>query len=227
VRKWMIRLEGSETDLGLVAEALSRLESHKIEREGDLFYLSSSTTTDFESDDAIREHARRMTAIIRGLARLYAPAARDWKCTDYLVKIDESGQRTATTTVMTEVKVAWRIEGEECQTKYAAAVRSAAAELAGLEWAALLLDRDLTWPELYKLVELIESDMGSIPESWASKRELEAFTASANHPAISGLEARHGVLPGAAPRASHRMDARTAQALVLKIAKLWLDQRAR
>lgn len=225
MRKWMIRLEGDESHLDIAAKALSRLESHRIERDGDAFYLSSSAVALSTADD-VREHARRVSAIIRGLAKLYAPGTGDWKCTDYVVMVDEAGRRIASMPVGSEVTALWGVEGADAHDRYAAAITAATRRGGNVELAALLLDRDLTWAELYKLYEVIKKDVGRIPSSWASPADLKAFTASANHPAVSGLDARHGVLSGPPPKMSGRMDLHSARNLVLRIAGHWLDKLA-
>lgn len=51
---------------------------------------------------------------------------------------------------------------------------------------------DPSWSELYKVYEVVRSDVGEIAaRGWAAKRALSRFTGTANHQDAAGREARH------------------------------------
>ena len=225
MQKWMIRLQGDPNDLELLSEAISGLESHRIERVEGEWFISSSVVNYFDSDAKIREHAKRMLTIIRGYARVYAPVARDVACTDYLVKIGNDGSQSATDIVRVDYPFVWRVEGTRAKRRFAADVVDAATDGGDLELLAIMLDREPTWVELYKMLELIKKAVPDIPPVWATAQELVAFCASANHPAVSGPDSRHGFHRGAPPRTSKHKDIAQARELVLRLVGHWLESR--
>lgn len=83
------------------------------------------------------------------------------------------------------------------------------------------------WVELYKVFELIREDLAPLKledSGWITKRQLSAFTASANHPKVSGEDARHAVQSGQVPK--NTMDLGTAQNLMSMLLRQWLDSKA-
>ena len=83
-----------------------------------------------------------------------------------------------------------------------------------------LLDGRLDWTNLYRIYEVISEAVGGddviIARGWATKAQLGTFTLSANHPAVSGDESRHGTMRG---QPSQRMELQHAVALVKRLAR--------
>ena len=83
------------------------------------------------------------------------------------------------------------------------------------------------WVSLYRLFEVIASDIGGIDEidsnGWATKASLKRFKHTANSPAAAGDLARHGA-ESTAPPASP-MDLSEAKALVTYIFHEWLRKK--
>jgi hypothetical protein len=63
----------------------------------------------------------------------------------------------------------------------------------------------LDWYDIYKAWEIVEHAVGGWrhleAQGWATHADIERLTASANHPGISGDEARHARMPGTPGRA--------------------------
>ena len=59
---------------------------------------------------------------------------------------------------------------------------------------------ELDWYDVYKAWEIVEHAVGGMPKvaarGWATKADIERLTASANHPGISGDDARHARTAG-------------------------------
>ena len=84
---------------------------------------------------------------------------------------------------------------------------------------------DLSWVNLYKLYEIVVTDVGDgqaglIKTGWITKATLSTFTASANHPFAGGSEARHARLPGKGPRSTMTLE--EARALITQLVNDWM-----
>lgn len=80
------------------------------------------------------------------------------------------------------------------------------------------------WWNLYKVHEIIESRGGiSLPavRQAVSKRELERFTRTANHPEAAGRRARHARLEKVPPKVP--MPLEEAEAVIARLLAAWLD----
>jgi hypothetical protein len=84
----------------------------------------------------------------------------------------------------------------------------------------------LDWYDLYKAWEIVEHALGGwrqvVARSWVTKADIDRLTASANHPGISGDEARHARMPGA-PGPNRTMTMSEADALVRRLVANWIE----
>jgi hypothetical protein len=83
----------------------------------------------------------------------------------------------------------------------------------------LLSDDHQDWFTLYKMMEIVRDDGGGLG-AFATKREISAFGASANHPVVSGEAARHARQSGKVPR--HSMTIDEGRAFIQRIVRAWL-----
>ena len=81
------------------------------------------------------------------------------------------------------------------------------------------------WVNLYRIFELIRDDVGGESEikalGWASGNKIDLFRGAANHPGVSGDDARHGVL--ASPPPSRSMDLPQARTFIKGLVHAWLE----
>lgn len=80
------------------------------------------------------------------------------------------------------------------------------------------------WVDLYKIYEIIRSNIQPTridKTGWITKAEDDAFTASANHPAVSGADARHARQKGGPP--SRSMSLFEARQLIGRLVQAWTD----
>jgi hypothetical protein len=91
----------------------------------------------------------------------------------------------------------------------------------------------LDWFVLYKLYEIVRDDVRASGQrldrtarklKWASGSDLDAFTASADRPDVSGGEARHARMSGSAP--SRTMTLPEARQFMLDLVRKWMNWRA-
>lgn len=84
----------------------------------------------------------------------------------------------------------------------------------------------LDWYDIYKAWEIVEHAAGGwrqvVTQGWVTKADIDRLTASANHPGISGDEARHARMSGT-PGPNRTMTMSEADALVRRLAANWIE----
>jgi hypothetical protein len=84
----------------------------------------------------------------------------------------------------------------------------------------------LDWYDIYKVWEIVEQAVGELSQAvargWATRADIDRLTASANHPGISGDEARHARMRGN-PGPNRTMTMGEADALVRRLAANWIE----
>jgi hypothetical protein len=84
----------------------------------------------------------------------------------------------------------------------------------------------LDWYDIYKAWEIVEHAVGGsrqvVARGWTTKADIDRLTASANHPGISGDEARHARMPGN-PGPNRAMTMSEADGLVRRVVANWIE----
>jgi hypothetical protein len=87
----------------------------------------------------------------------------------------------------------------------------------------------LDWYDIYKVWEIVEHAVGGSRQvekrGWVTKADIDRLTASANHPGISGDEARHARMKGT-PGAKAVMSMSEADSLVRRLVANWIESHA-
>jgi hypothetical protein len=82
------------------------------------------------------------------------------------------------------------------------------------------------WVGLFKVLEIVRDSAGRLTRlktmGWIPSAKLEAFSASANHPAISGDQARHARMPGTPP-ITRVMTLAQARETIGNLVAHWID----
>ena len=85
----------------------------------------------------------------------------------------------------------------------------------------------LDWYDLYKVWEIVEHAVGGlkgvVAQDWANKADINRFTASADHPGISGDAARHARRKGNAPGPGLKMPLSQADAMMRRLVGNWIE----
>jgi len=76
------------------------------------------------------------------------------------------------------------------------------------------------WVNLYRIYEIIKSDIDPIKKGWAESKVIDNFKHTANHPAATGDDARHGFMKNQAPQ--NPMSIADAKQLIETIVKNWI-----
>jgi hypothetical protein len=86
----------------------------------------------------------------------------------------------------------------------------------------------LDWYDVYKVWEIVEKSVRGtrqvVDQGWATRADINRFTASANHPGISGDKARHARRPGS-PSPEHGMTLNEGCRLMRGLAANWIESR--
>ncbi len=84
----------------------------------------------------------------------------------------------------------------------------------------------LDWYDIYKAWEIVEHAVGGwrqvVARGWVTKADIDRLTASANHPGISGDEARHARMSGT-PGPNRTMTMGEADALLRRLVANWIE----
>lgn len=233
--RWLIRVSGNPGDLDQVAEFLTPLDLRLIERNGEK-YLTSPKFESLPDARAVLDLASELLAVINGMlimttgdsgnlrAGQVLRSEKDRLPTQYIFP---EGIHSASRVGIPTVHMAGQPPpGPESHPFYRLLDFAERHEPAR-KVLRMLASHSLDWRTLYSIYEVIENDAGGKISSrgWASENELSLFRRTANHPAASGDEARHGVLntePPASPMPIHE-----GRALIKRLVGRWLRESTR
>lgn len=200
--EWRANLKGQAADLYELL-ALFRSPDLNIVQDEQGYWLRSSTFTALtEAEDVLRQ-AREVIQYVNGAAKVYLPSYQPVEVGG-IMRIDDQGRKHqyifASSLVSRSVvgRPTLSIDGVP-----ASLPPSSEPELASLyaqkdERAAKALrifSREHTWDNLYRVFEVVQSDVGDMmfDLAWVSKKEVVRFKRTANSAGALGDEARHGV----------------------------------
>ena len=85
------------------------------------------------------------------------------------------------------------------------------------------------WTGLYKLYEIIRSDVGGktalSQKRWVDEADLIRFTRTADHPSASGRDARHAASNNEPPKVP--MSLEEAKRLIRQVGQSWIEHKLR
>jgi len=201
---WEVKVIGDLVDLRMLVEALVDPCLAIVERDSE-FFLRSSELDTLQDPEPVRERAHEMMAFLSGASKLLLGSTRIFGV-DHVVQVDDRGARHRTlvpgtshlelrglapTLVFTHAEgtVERRLPASPVSDAARKARESGAVEKVLRLWGAT----ELLWPDLYRIFEVIEDDSDSKGIiRWASKKQIERFTRTANSVAAAGDISRHG-----------------------------------
>lgn len=206
------------------------------ERDGH-FFMWGPGFSEIQDSGEVREHGKRIIKSLSGIARILLGSEKEIT-TGAVFEITETGVKNIFITpdpVTIQIKASMTVsatviskEGKIIEERRSAAPaptfikKSLKYEV--VERALRLRDEDhLGWVELYRLFEVIESDVPShemVAKGWISKNKISDFKRTACSPEAIGDLARHGKSIGDPP--SRPMKLSEARGLVDDILKKWL-----
>ena len=238
--EWRVYLAGEKRDLVRLSEEIP--EGHLIvalDNETEAFYLKAEAFEALTKADDVRQAAEPQIVILNGISSLLAPNAGQIK---FAGSISRVGIRQVyVEDTMTMVDAVERsstvfVTGAFSFTGSASGIAPGAVPQPRTTATAMRLRQMVThpvlaevyrvlgsvakpkWVEFYKVYELLRdaaggSDKDLSQRTGVSQAQLHKLTMSANHPALSGSDARHAVMKGV-PRADGSLTIDDGRAMI-------------
>ncbi len=229
MRRWKVRLGGDSRRLEDLAALVSGPEL-QITNEDDHYFLESP---EFESCDDAAEVSDKAVSILRAIRSQRPQLVRDVDagavcehCADgrerqivlgsVAMVATAAVEARAVTTESDGTAVPLQLDPDLLRAALAPLRSSAAVEVLDL------LEEGLDWFRLYKIMEIIEDDLGGnlAQHSYMSNAKRDRFTHTANHQLGAGRGARHARLNTQPPK--HPLPLSDAQALFRSVVSKWL-----
>jgi hypothetical protein len=229
---WRAWPEGHPYDLETLGELFGEGDPLVAADSSGRYYLESSALLDLDGqldDDAAEVLVRHMNGAARAVYRGFRPVHRgQYTAPDGTVHIVGKGgislrlhENEAFETVKPLSPAVLGMSRGSRYLKLAEQDESVATAL-----RILGRPEPLDWYDLYKLWEIVEHSAGGtsqvVAQGWATKGDIGRFTASANHPGISGDRARHARLKGM-PGQDRVMPMAEGDAFVRRLIANWIE----
>jgi hypothetical protein len=232
---WFFQLSGDESDLNSLAESFTQSQPSIVLDDGEYFLVIADGTF-YEEPRAVLQRAQQLVETINGGARLVLGAREPLRIgrvfrrrpdgkRDFFV-FPEPGmfhfRGFAPTITIT------RSDGTVEVSRPADPITEWTLLAAGDEAASKVLrlvgTLPLDWVNLYKIFEIICSDVGGpdavASNGWSTKRSISLFRQTANSPGALGFAARHGTESTKPP--NKPMTIAEARSLIESIIHQWL-----
>lgn len=210
---WFIPLEGRWTDLRVLTHLFTT--DPRVEMQGGNHCLKSTRLDSLTDPREVIAEARILMATLNGAVRLRNTTYRNVVCREAADRVQGGNThafRYVTDSVGLSDEAGYTLTTADGQVARGTLTDDPNREEA-IERVAVAAERDEqvaralrffaedppTWTALYKVWEIIEHGVGRghvEAAEWATCAELDAFTSTANHPALSGDAARHSTMRG-------------------------------
>lgn len=230
---WEVQLKGDTHDLRELSKSLTDHEYCIIERDGK-FFIETARFSSFNTPEVITSDLSNILPILTGAARLSLGGRVPIQVAS-IARIREDGVRQEFLDVIETTQIRASSCEELLRSDGSVEVFNPADKVP--DWINLALNNtnvakalrlfggnEHDWVSLYRLYEVIESDMNGIDnivnEGWATKSAIKRFKHTANSPGAIGDSARHGKESSEPPM--DPMDMGEAAPLVKVILHNWL-----
>jgi hypothetical protein len=231
---WKAWIEGDVLDLETLADLFSAGDPLVVHDASGDYYLQSAALQDPRSQAGL-DAAQALVKRIIGAARAIDQSFRPIRLTNRYVGPDGTGHvvvsagvaearakvRAVATVTRNGVPVPQPPPKGPRYVKLAAQDPDVADAL-----RVLGQPTPLDWYDIYKVLEIVENAVGGARQiensGWATKADIDRLTASANHPGISGDEARHARMKGT-PGANRYLTIHEADGLVRRLVANWIE----
>jgi hypothetical protein len=229
--EWKVWLEGHEFELKTLAE-LFYSGSVRVVADGDSHYITADQFTEHNTALTVWAQAECLLDRANGVARMYAPSCHLVRLSGAVTQPD--GKKNVfleahSAEIRAEALAAKTTTGGVAETPVApgpAYVEMAEQDPDAADVLKLLaLPEHLDWVTLYKIYEIIRSNVGGnqslAQRDLGTASNLDAFSVSANRPDVSGDGARHARVPGDRPP-KRTMTLKEARDFVSQLAHAWM-----
>jgi hypothetical protein len=228
---WKAWLSGHELDLATLAELFAQGDPLVANDPANGYYIESPAigTSDNQPDHAAAQALmKRVNGIARAVEDGFRPVGLGGRFSDpggnvsVVLLADTIRARSKVTVGMGGGQHPFAPLPTGARYAALAAVRADIADALRVLGQA----DDLDWYDLYKAYEIVSDSAGGsariVTNGWATKSDLDRFTASANHPDISGDGARHARQKGTAP-ANRAMTMADADRLIRQLVRACIE----
>ena len=235
--RWEIQLAGDPADLRMLSKSLNKPELLVSEENGQ-FALRSTEFESLDSTDAVRNKARELITAMSGCARLFLETSQPIEV-GAVTEIGKDGARNifvspepAILRLRSTVSVVIKHSDGTIETRrptdpVPALIKAALQHEVVARALRLRNVGTLEWVDLYRLYEVIESDVprkNIESKGWATKNQIDRFKHTANSQKAVGDKARHGKDPYSPPK--NPMSLSEARTLIDNLLKAWLQKKA-
>jgi hypothetical protein len=219
---WEVRVLGEPRDLEHVAARLQR-DGFTLRRDDDGWWLRSNRADTTDDPREAFETVRSELATVSGVLKVTIGSSTPLR-PGGVIKVHADGHREYTLVVTRGLRLHGRISDDGGTRLRELAERDAAVAKS----LRLLVAEDYdSWTGIYRLLELIEHDVGGkgrlLSLGWISESDRSRLKHSANSVAVGGDVARHGAEKRQPP--SKPMGFPEAQACVEALLQSWLSDK--
>ena len=231
--EWFVQIRGESFDLRELSKSLD-LPELRVTQEGQAFILKSTEFNLLKDADDVRNRAIEIVSLINGAARLALEMPKPL-AVDHVVKVNDDGTHESFFTgsggitmggsgILSFVAADGTVQEIHQADPIPVWVATARHDTNVAKVLRLLGAGTYDWVNLYRIYEVIESDVKGISnivkKGWATKRAIKRFKHTANSPAITENDSRHGKETKRPPR--DPMALAEAKSLVKTIIHNWL-----
>jgi hypothetical protein len=223
--EWLVQLTGDEFELEKVTR-LFNLPELSIIKEGTEYFLQAEDLRGLSDAHDVYKCAQKMLPFINGAARLQSTGFKKIGI-DVIVQLNPDGTRSSQGFLSATIEIRCSVE---LDTRTSPTQPTSVEEWVALtkmnqkvaKTLRLLGTREQSWAELYKLYELVHSDVGDkmFADGWATKKKIKLFTHTANSAGAIGDDARHAKEDSAPPPIP--MSFSEAETLIKSVVMRWL-----
>lgn len=227
--QWMVQLQGQEFELDTLTRLFS-LPRLSIIKEEDNYLLKSDSFSALTDAHEVYKCALNMLPLINGAGGLQFEGFQRVGI-DVVVEVKEDGTRSSIGYMSATIVARCHVT---LDTRSSPSDPTSAEEWVGLankhekvaKALRILGTREKSWVELYKLYEVVHSDVGSkiIDDGWATRKKLSQFTHTANSAGSIGDDARHAKEDTTPPTSP--MPLAEAETLIRGLVMRWLRSKA-
>jgi hypothetical protein len=236
---WVVQLAGDTCDLAALAQSLTGSDIN-ISHDGQDYVLMSDQFADSDEAGMVRQKAEGLVAVLNGASRLALDAVQSIRV-GAVYRRREDGRRDIFMFAEPAV-IRFRASAPTVRLTHAdGTVEEFHPADPVRHWAGFALRNDaianvfrilaggtLDWVNLYRILEIVDSDVGGLDaidaNGWATRASMRLFKHTANSPGALGLDARHGAEATQPPKLP--MIISEARALVNSILHAWLRSKA-
>jgi len=198
--KWLVSLVGSSSDFELISRELNT-DYAGLEQINDINYLLSTIFDSIEDARDVHIKATEILATIKSIIRLNYNHSLDVEISG-INRLQRDGgisQYILPLGIPSEVSFGMtRLISDETSSQDSNEIESMFLKILknpkAMKANRIFMLYDNNWDNLYKIFEVIQSEVGSVivQDGWAKQNEQDRFTQTANSEIALGDDARHG-----------------------------------